>query len=137
MKCLRMIGMVVIAILMSVNYVSCKDDDDNATNELVGTTWKENNSIEWFEWTFVSASKFEGKTFYIEDEKTIEHTWKTPIEYSYDDATHTGKFQETDSEGYVTTTTFVVEGKVMHVTELEYEPGSSSPHTYTFEMIKQ
>ena len=38
MKTLRFIGMAVIAVIMSVNFTACSDDDDEAVaNALIGT----------------------------------------------------------------------------------------------------
>ena len=37
MKTLRFIGMAIVAIIMSVNFVACSDDDDD--NPIVGT-WR-------------------------------------------------------------------------------------------------
>ena len=47
MKTLRFIGMAIVAIIMSVNFVACSDDDDE--NPLVGT-WvsiENRNSVEY------------------------------------------------------------------------------------------
>ena len=48
MKTLRFIGMAVVAIIMSVNFVACSDDDDD--NPIVGTWRSEvsNNSYDSF-----------------------------------------------------------------------------------------
>lgn len=43
MKTFRIIGMAMVAILLSLNLVACSDDDDNeagAGASLAGTTWK-------------------------------------------------------------------------------------------------
>lgn len=43
MKTFRIIGMAMVAILLSLNLVACSDDDDNeagASASLAGTTWK-------------------------------------------------------------------------------------------------
>lgn len=50
-----MIGLVVIAILMSVNFMSCKDDDDDAGNDvsIVGT-WVDFEDEDYLTITFKS-----------------------------------------------------------------------------------
>ena len=43
MKTFRFFGMVVVAILLSLNFIACSDDDDNDYSKgssLAGTTWK-------------------------------------------------------------------------------------------------
>lgn len=37
MKTLRLIGMAVIAIIMSANFAACSDDDDKRSNPVIGT----------------------------------------------------------------------------------------------------
>lgn len=41
MKTLRLIGMAIIAVIMSINFVACDDDDEDSntidTSSLVGT----------------------------------------------------------------------------------------------------
>lgn len=45
MKTLRLIGMAIIAVIMSVNFVACDDDEDSDNVSLIGK-WKEDSYIE-------------------------------------------------------------------------------------------
>lgn len=63
MKTLRLIGMALLAIVMSVSFIACSNDDDDnkeASTSLVGTTWKVtsvDNADENFNgWTNVTAT---------------------------------------------------------------------------------
>ena len=39
MKTLRLIGMAVIAVIMSVNFIACSDDDDTIDTSSLEGTW--------------------------------------------------------------------------------------------------
>lgn len=69
MKTLRLIGMALLAIVMSVSFIACSNDDDDnkeASTSLVGTTWKVtsvDNADENFNgWTNVTATFNENGT---------------------------------------------------------------------------
>ena len=54
MKTLRFIGMAIVAVIMSVNFAACSDDDDegtNGSNPLVGT-WICDYGTEVVAWKF-------------------------------------------------------------------------------------
>ena len=53
MKTLRFIGMAVIAVIMSVNFTACSDDDEDeaVANPLIGT-WQETDDDNYLLWTF-------------------------------------------------------------------------------------
>ncbi len=40
MKTLKLIGMALLAIVMSVSFIACSSDDDDNNDSLAGTTWK-------------------------------------------------------------------------------------------------
>ena len=55
MKTLRFIGMAIVAIIMSVNFAACSDDDEegnNGNNPLVGTWIDDDGSYEAIIWKF-------------------------------------------------------------------------------------
>ena len=69
MKTLRLIGMALLAIVMSVSFIACSSDDNDdkeASTSLVGTTWKVtsvDNADEDFDgWTNVTATFNENGT---------------------------------------------------------------------------
>lgn len=45
MKTLRLIGMAIIAVIMSINFVACDDDEDSDNISLIGK-WKVDSRIE-------------------------------------------------------------------------------------------
>ncbi len=40
MKTFRLIGMALLAIVLSVSFIACSSDNDDNNGSLVGTTWK-------------------------------------------------------------------------------------------------
>ena len=63
MKTFRLIGMALLAIVMSVGFIACSNDDDDdkeTSTSLVGTTWKVtsvDNADEGFNnWTNATAT---------------------------------------------------------------------------------
>mgnify|MGYP004511522351 FL=1 len=63
MKTLKLIGMALLAIVMSVSFIACSNDDDDdkeASTSLVGTTWKvtsvDNADEDFNGWTNVTAT---------------------------------------------------------------------------------
>ena len=69
MKTLRLIGMALLSIVMSVSFIACSNDDgDNkkASTKLVGTTWKvtsvDNADEDFNGWTNVTATFNENGT---------------------------------------------------------------------------
>ena len=61
MKTLRMIGMVILAVLMCMNFTSCNNDDlnNNIQNRLIGT-WKQVNYREGYysrNWLYIDFQK--------------------------------------------------------------------------------
>ena len=84
MKTLRLIGMAVIAVIMSVNFVACSDDDEDkgSSNPIVGTWQEDEGNGNYFVWKFnadgtgieqeyYNGQLYEPDTFtYTYDEKT-------------------------------------------------------------------
>ena len=69
MKTLRLIGMALLAIVMSVSFIACSNDDDDnkeASTSLVGTTWKvtsvDNADDDLNDWTNVTVTFNENGT---------------------------------------------------------------------------
>lgn len=71
MKTLRLFGMVLMTVLLSVSFAACGDDDDDDNNvptatELVGTTWR-GTSSSWNGYyatvTFTSTSECTVKVY--------------------------------------------------------------------------
>lgn len=82
MKTLRMIGLAVIAILMSVNFISCKDDDESDNNSIVGTwvysgkTWEDS-------WTFKKDGSFTEASLDLDEP---EDSWWGAGTYTYNES---------------------------------------------------
>lgn len=101
-KALKMIGMVVMTILMSVSFSSCgsdsNDDDPFSSSALVGTTWvrtkPENNDESSNSYVgtieFISSSKLRFHDSWIEYGKPCkrEAEWK----YNFDPKTSSGYY---------------------------------------------
>ena len=51
MKTLRFIGMAIVAIIMSVNFAACSDDDEDDNNPLIGT-WINSEGNTTMTWIF-------------------------------------------------------------------------------------
>ena len=66
MKTLRYIGMAILAVILSVNFIACSDDDEDEPQTtpatLAGTTWKIATSDE---------NGMEGATFTFNEDKTV------------------------------------------------------------------
>ena len=67
MKTLRFIGMALVAIMMSVNFAACSDDDDD--NSIVGV-WQNDDEGEHLRLTFNADGSGEEYLFY-DDERII------------------------------------------------------------------
>lgn len=60
MKTLRFIGMAIVAIIMSVNFAACSDDDEegnNGNNPLVGTWIDDDGSYEAIIWNLMQMEQ--------------------------------------------------------------------------------
>ena len=105
MKTLRFIGMAIIAVIMSVNFVACSSDDDDenkSDSPLVGT-WIMTKSIKDGRTRIPGQNGFDGGlglvfsangTFY----KLVENEKAEDGKYSYDEKGNTLTLIYTDDE---------------------------------------
>lgn len=114
MKVLRMVGLAVVAILMCVNFSSCKDDDDETSNNvLVGTTWKEQNDIEWWIWEFRSNSEM----VWTYDDKDGDDKDVEKYKYTYNESNGALSIETSYLESGVASFNISITGNTMIVTE--------------------
>ena len=74
MKTLRLIGMAIVAVIMSVNFTACSDDDDEGegkslSEKLVG------------HWVLTYEEGYEKDVFHPEDDRAWSHEPKDECEY--------------------------------------------------------
>ncbi len=133
--------LVYLFVVLStfVGFVSCGGDEDESAggsskNPLIGT-WIENNSTEWYEWTFDSKT-VECITC---DYKGYRYEWcegDNKFKYSWDSETQTGSFsfRYVEKGGYPQTTTYTFEylNGVLYCEEKE-----ENYSTYRFKMTKK
>ena len=81
MKTLRLIGMALLVIVMSVSFIACSNDDDDnkeASTSLVGTTWKvtsvDNADDDLNDWTNVTVTFNENGTVTFNPKKVHTYT---------------------------------------------------------------
>lgn len=70
MKTLRLIGMALAAIMMSVNFVACSDDDDD--NPIVGV-WQNDDEGEHLRWTFNADGSGSEYLYYDDDSESFTY----------------------------------------------------------------
>ena len=75
MKTLRFIGMAIVAIIMSVNFVACSDDDDD--NPIVGTFNADGSGI-WQEFKDNKQTDSESFKYSVDGDK-ITFTWTDEV----------------------------------------------------------
>ena len=77
MRTLRFIGMAIIAVIMSVNFTACSDDDEDetATNPLIGT-WQEVDNPNYNIWTFKADGTGTEQEYY-------QGNWEDPYSFTY------------------------------------------------------
>ena len=104
MKTLRFIGMAIIAVVISVNFVACSSDDDDDENEsnspLVGT-WvniENRNSVEYKDVMTINADGTGSDAIYINGQ--LDKDGVDNFKYTYDEKSKvfTGIWEE-DSDG--------------------------------------
>ena len=76
MKTLRFIGMAIVAIIMSVNFVACSDDDDD--NPIVGTWRSEVDNYGWQEFKDNKQTDSESFKYSVDGDK-ITFTWTDEV----------------------------------------------------------
>ncbi|MBC5606890.1 DUF5640 domain-containing protein [Bacteroides difficilis] len=108
MKTLRFIGMAIVAIIMSVNFVACSDDDDD--NPIVGTWRSEvsNNSYDSFTFNTDGSGIWQA---YRDNRQTDSDTFK----YSIDG----DKITFTWADGEIYTSTFSISGNRLTIKDNE------------------
>lgn len=99
MKTLRFIGMAIVAIIMSVNFVACSDDDDD--NPIVGV-WQNDDEDEHLRLTFNADGTGEEYLFWDNDSESYRHQFI----YTYDSATSTLVITYEDGDTTKETVTF-------------------------------
>lgn len=99
MKTLRLIGMALVAIIMSMNFVACSDDDDD--NPIVGV-WQNDDEDEHLRLTFNADGSGEEYLFWDNDSESYRHQFT----YTYDSATSTLVITYEDGDTTKETVTF-------------------------------
>ena len=99
MKTLRFIGMAIVAIIMSVNFVACSDDDDD--NPIVGV-WQNDDEDEHLRLKFNADGSGEEYLFWDNDSESYRHQFT----YTYDSATSTLVITYEDGDTTKETVTF-------------------------------
>jgi len=133
MKTLRFIGMALVAIIMSVNFVACSDDDDE--NPLVGT-WvniENRNSMEYKEVMTINENGTGSSAIYTNgqlDKDGIEN-----FRYTYDENSKVFTWiWEEDSDGesdvYSMRVQELTSSKLVLVDDID-EEGEGEVITYT------
>ena len=91
--------MAIIAIIMSVNFVACSDDDDD--NPIVGV-WQNDDEDEHLRLTFNADGSGEEYLFWDNDSESYRHQFT----YTYDSATSTLVITYEDGDTTKETVTF-------------------------------
>ena len=81
MKTLRFIGMAIVAIIISVNFAACSDDDEDDNNPLIGT-WINSEGNATMTWTFKANGT--GVEKYDDNEAGSELHEVYSFTYTYD-----------------------------------------------------
>ena len=109
MKTLRFIGMAIVAIIMSVNFVACGDDDDD--NPIVGT-WR--SEVDSYGYSDSFTFNTDGSGIWQEfkgDKQTDSDSFK----YSVDG----DKITFTWTDGEIYTSTFSISGNRLTIKDNE------------------
>ena len=101
MKTLRFIGMALVAVIMSVNFVACGDDDEDDNNPLIGT-WINSEGNATMTWTFKANGT--GVEKYDDNEAGSELHEVYSFTYTYDikSSILTINYGESDDHGEIT-----------------------------------
>ena len=101
MKTLRFIGMAIVAIIMSVNFAACSDDDEDDNNPLIGT-WINSEGNATMTWTFKANGT--GVEKYDDNEAGSELHEVYSFTYTYDinSSILTINYGESDDHGEIT-----------------------------------
>ena len=133
MKTLRFIGMAIVAIIMSVNFVACSDDDDE--NPLVGT-WvsiEDRNSVEYKDVMTINSDGTGSSAIY--ENGQIDKEGVENFKYTYDEKSKVFTFiWEEDSYGetdiYSMRVQELTSSKLVLVDDID-EEGEGEVITYT------
>ena len=115
MKTLRFIGMAIVAIIMSVNFAACSNDDDD--NPIVGV-WQNDEEDEHLRLTFNANGTGEEYLFYDDDSESYRYQFT----YTYDSATST--LVITYEDGDTTKETVTFNGNTMTLAHTDDKEGS-------------
>jgi uncharacterized lipoprotein YehR (DUF1307 family) len=101
MKTLRFIGMAILAIIISVNFAACSDDDEDDNNPLIGT-WINSEGNATMTWTFKANGT--GVEKYDDNEAGSELHEVYSFTYTYDinSSILTINYGESDDHGEIT-----------------------------------
>ncbi len=101
MKTLRFIGMAIVAIIISVNFAACSDDDEDDNNPLIGT-WINSEGNATMTWTFKANGT--GVEKYDDNEAGSELHEVYSFTYTYDinSSILTINYGESDDHGEIT-----------------------------------
>ena len=101
MKTLRFIGMAIVAIIISVNFAACSDDDEDDNNPLIGT-WINSEGNATMTWTFKANGT--GVEKYDDNESGSELHEVYSFTYTYDinSSILTINYGESDDHGEIT-----------------------------------
>ena len=155
MKTLRFIGMAIVAIIMSVNFAACSDDDDeegqmSQPQPLISITRSGNDSESDWIYTYSDGKLIAGK-----NNKDYSFTIKygNKLEIEYNDEGYVGKYVNIvqNNKGYITSFThqtnysgtlqdyekytfeYDSEGHLITTKELDIEDGSiASEYHFTY-----
>lgn len=118
MKTLRLIGLLIIAVMVGINFTACGDDDDNdPSNPLVGV-WQNDDEGEHLRLTFNADGSGEEYLFYDDDSASYRYQFT----YTYDSATST--LVITYEDGDTTKETVTFNGNTMTLAHTADKEGS-------------
>ena len=92
MKTLRLIGLLIMAVMASINFTACgDDDDDDPSNPIVGV-WQNDDEGEHLRWTFNADGSGSEYLYYDDDSESFTyqftytyHRETNVIEINYSD----------------------------------------------------
>ena len=92
MKTLRLIGLLIMAVMASINFTACgDDDDDDPSNPIVGV-WQNDDEGEHLRWTFNADGSGSEYLYYDDDSESFTyqftytyHSETNVIEINYSD----------------------------------------------------
>ena len=132
MKTLRLIGMAVIAVIMSVNFAACSDDDEDkgSSNPIVGTWQEDEGNGNYFVWKFNADGTGIDQEYYngqLEEPVTFTYTYDiktTVLTITYKEE---GDLIAEDIDTYYVT----INGNTMKVREFWDGGEDETPDIYT------